>query len=140
MKFKNLLLAALVISSFTSVAQDGFEDFDDIYSENTRQAVIKTSSTDAEDEYVSGEDAGTWIEEDEYYDPNYNGSKVADGNVVTTQDGNGNTFVTNNYYGNYQYSNRFNRFNSVGHDPYFNSYCGGWNTWNRPGWNVTAQG
>ena len=85
-------------------------------------------------------DAGAWIESDEYYDPSYNST--------TTSESEGNTYVTNNYYGDYGYSSRFrrfdNRFGGAGYyDPFYtnvgfyspNAWCYGRN-YRRPGWNV----
>jgi len=124
MKSIYLLLSPLVFLNIQSFAQEGFDDFDDVYSDNTRQVMTSSSSQSSSTEYVKGEDPATWIEQDEYYDPSYN-SKV--------DSSEGNTYITNNYYGgNYHYSNRFNRFNNVNNgwnDPF-------WNTWVNPGWNV----
>jgi len=127
MKFNYLLLSALALLTTHSFAQEGFDDFDDVYSDNTRQIMKSSSSQASSTEYVKGEDPGTWIEQDEYYDPSYSS---------TSDSSSGNTYITNNYYGgNYHYSDRFNRFNNVNNgwnDPYWNN---GWNSWGNPGWN-----
>jgi len=86
-------------------SQDGFEDFDDIYSDNTSETKISDANgIDNPNEFSDGEDAGAWIENDEYYDPSYNST--------TTSDSSGNTYITNNYNGDYGYSSRFRRFDN----------------------------
>ena len=78
MKLNSLLLSALALITFQSLSQEGFDDFDDVYSDNTRSTMNTTSSQTSSDEYVKGEDPGTWIEQDEYYDPSYNSNTISD--------------------------------------------------------------
>tara|TARA_B110000208_G_scaffold17675_1_gene21282 strand:+ start:21287 stop:22663 length:1377 start_codon:yes stop_codon:yes gene_type:complete len=141
MKLNYLLISALALISLNSFSQNGFEDFDDIYSDNTSGTKNSdANTTNNATEFSDGEDAGAWIENDEYYDPSYN--------AKTNSDSSGNTYITNNYYGDYEYSSRFRRFdNRISGYSYFDPFYtnvgyyspnawGYGRNFRRPGWNM----
>ena len=93
MKTKFNFIVAFLFLGSSLFAQDGFEDFDDIYSEYVYTEENNEDKAEAKDNSSS---KSNWIEEDEYYDPSYSSTTPA-----TSQDGNGNTYITNNYYSDY---------------------------------------
>jgi hypothetical protein len=153
-----LLTGSLVLSgAFMAMAQDGI--YDDIY----QAPSVGTSGTTTPSGPLDGYST---FDQDDYYQPQNNNISQNPANSEQYVDENGNTYITNNYYGDddydYFYASRINRFHRpiygfgyydpfytnmywYNYDPFFfgtSIYAGwGWGGFYRPwGWDSWGWG